>query len=713
MVFATVIGLLVAIRYGYSLVIYSEFPITDLFQRVQFHGGAWEFARNLELNPFVAASYIPYQQLQLGLLLRLTGADPLVAEWVWPITMAPLQAAVIYAFFSQIFPQRRAGILASALALTQLDLSNPTNGTLAELASITVLSLVLSCNHRGNRRGRELVICSIAIIAGIVVGLALNRLPLEIVIAVTAGLLVFSRISAFSARLGLFAPVLTLSAVTIPFHRGALLYLALGVAAVLAYKYLVSVRAFSQRRIKQIMRILLVIIVAAVAAMVVIILVFDRAAHSDTFGLFWIFDLFLIPLAGKSLALVAGDGDLAPGVGGRVALFELGRSVSPLVMCVITSYSMLQSIPAFRNRWFFSREGTDRHILAQVLVVFGLVALILTGFPFIHRAGFLVTLLASAAATNIFLSIRFDHAKAAIAAGLTIAYAFVIVAGAYLAAPAHVHPYLARAVWIFAILGVGMAASMLIPARSLAAWRWKVGAVLILSVSAEVALVTTYFKPYAFDNQPPPAEGAYSSFDRRDLALADFINEQGDQSEILVSDPKSMTFIRARTGLYPLLSTSNLDTVAPVPRSRLVSLLSGVVSEGEDETCADLMELLNRGASAIYNYEKARRTGGGNGKTVLAALGYDNRLVPAYNPAQGGAEEVAIDALKGPPGEYPGQKFLVIVRQETMEWLASPEILHYFPEHKPLSPATLANLSRKLPDHQMFENTYIAELTCR
>lgn len=709
LVFTAIVGLLVATRYVYSLAIYSEFPIVDLFQRVQFHGGAWEFARNLELNPFVAASYIPYQQLQLGLVLRLTGADPLVAEWIWPIAMAPLQAAAIYALFSQIFPQRRACILASALALTQLGLSNPTNGTLAELASITLISLALSRDYRINRFGGEMAIRSIAIIVGVILGFALNRLPLEIVLILTSGLLVFNRIAAFSLPLGLFVPILSLSAVTIPFHRGALLYLALGTAAAMSYKCLVSTGTFSQKRIMQILRIFVVTIVAFVAAMVGSVLLFDKTPHSDTFGLFWIFDIFLIPLTGKSLALVAGDGDLAPGVGARVALFELGRTVSPLVVCVIASYLILQSVPTFRNRWFFPREGTNRHIMAQVLVVFGLISLILTGFPFIHRAAFLVTILASATATNIFLSIRFDQKKAAIASTLTTAYAVVLVVAAYILAPGHVHPYLDRALSVFVILGIAVCASLVVPARNLAEWRWKIGAILVLSVGVEVALVTTYFKSYAFNNQPPPPTGAYSSFDRRDLRLADFVSARIDRSDIVVSDPKTMTFIRARTGLYPLLSTSNLDTVAPNQRSRLVSLLGGIVSGEKDSTCADLMALLDTGASAIRNYDNARELSGKSGKSVLAALGYDNRLIPTYNPD---LERIAAAQLKAVVDREATQKFLIIVGQATMDWLDNPETLHYFPEHRPLAPTTRAKLQQRLPDHQMFENTFIAELTC-
>lgn len=707
LVFIAIAGSLTVVRYCYSLVIYSQFPVTDLFQRVQFHGGAWEFSRNLELNPFVAASYIPYQQLQLGLLLRLTGADPLVAEWIWPIAMAPLQAAAIYALFSKLFSQRRACLLASAIALSQLSLTNPTNGTMAELASVTLMSFLLSRAQPTTSPRSNFAIKWGAISGGILLGLALNRLPLEIVLLSAAGLLVLNRIALSSTHLSLFAPLLTLSAVTLTFHRGALLYVVLGTTAVMGYKYLVSTTLFSQARNMQILRVSVVTIFAVVAVTAGTVLVIGKTAQTDTFGLFWIFDIILIPLTGKSLALVAGDGDLAPGVGARVALFELARAVSPFLLFIITSYSILKCIPLFRNYRSFSLDARDRHVLTQALITFVIISLILTGFPFIHRAAFLVTLLVSASATNIFLSIRFNRTNAIVALTLVTAYAMVVVAGAYVVAPHRVEPYLDRASSIFIMLGVTLAVVLLIPVVGLARRRWKLGGILVLCIATEIALVTTYFKSYAFNNQPPPSAGPYASFDKRDLALAEFVNKYIDQSDVIVSDPKTMTFIRARTGRYSLLSTSNLDTVSPNQRSTLVSLMRRIVSGETEAICNDLMTTLDKGASSIRNYDHAREITSFSGKSVLARLGYDNRLVPSYDPELKTISPEELFAKSSP------QTFVIIVSHATIDWLESPETLRYFPRHERLAASTLTKLYQTFPDHMMFDETLIAELICR
>ncbi|WP_411037478.1 hypothetical protein [Shinella sp. BYT-45] len=703
---SAIAGLLVAIRYAYTISIYSDFPVTDLFQRSQFHGGAWEFARDLTLNPFVAASYIPFQQLQLGLLLRLTGADPLVAEWVWPVAMAPLQAGALFVFFSRMLAQRQARLLAFAVALAQAGLSNPTNGTVAELASITVLSLLLADCRPEEGRGKAIVLCLLALGAGIAVGLALMKMPLEGTIATAAALVLLGGV--LTRHCGLLASIVLLAAVTLTFHRGALLYVVLGGTAISAYGFLVHVQDRAGEKVRRLLRGLLVAAVAIAAAMAARILLAPGGTLSDAFGLWWIFDLVLVPFAGKSLEAVSIDGDLAPGVGSRVALFELARAVSPMVVAAAVLYMSLLAIPAFRRRWGFLREEAGRQTLAQVLVLVGFAAVILTGFPFIHRASFLVTLLASAAIANIFLSTRLQAGGSRFLALVCAAYAVVIVGAAYAGASPGVKPYLQRALPVFLALGAVLAAMPFLRQGCPARRGWRTAAVLVLVVTTEVALSKAYFKPYAFRNQIPPSSGALASFDAADLSLADFIASRADGTEVLVSDPKTMTFLRARTGLYPFLSSSNLATVGVTAREELVSLLRAVVSrEPASHLCRSLAATLDKGASGIYSYGSARRLlPQENGKTVLAALGYDGRLVPSYGrePNARLAAEVRIAM---------GQRFLIVVGRTTMDWLRDPAVLRYFPVHGPLPPAVAANLDRKFPVHRVFRDTYIAELECK
>ncbi|MGB3813075.1 MAG: hypothetical protein WA950_07595 [Shinella sp.] len=703
LIVAVIAGLLVAVRYATTIVIYSDFPVLDLFQRIQFHGGAWEFARNLTLNPFVASSYIPFQQLQLGLFLRLTGVDPLVAEWVWPLVMAPLQIGAFYAFFSGLLPQRRARILAFAVAFAQCGLSNPTNGTIAELASITVLSILLAGTRHDEMHAKAIALRLLALVIGIAIGLTLMKLPLA-----GAGLASFAMILLFGilmagARYGLLAAITLLAAVALPFHRGALLFLVLGGATVAAYGYLVLVQQYGGEKVRSFLRGLLIAAMAVAAAMTVRILLL-REGQPDAFGLWSFFDLLLMPLAGKSLSVVAVDGDLAPGAGSRIALFELVRAVSPLVVGVVTAYTALLSFPPFRRRWGFSRDEDEARALSLALLFFGLVIVILTGFPFIHRASFLAILLVSGAIAHIFLSTRFDAFASRLLAFALAAYGIVVVAAVYVVAPPGVQPYLERALPVFAVLGIALAAMPFIVRGRLKPWNWRNGAILVLVITAETAASNTYFKRYAFSSQIPPSSGALASFDERDLALARFVADRTNGAEILVSDPKMMAFLRARTGLYPFLASSNLGTVDVAASEELVSLLNTTISERPDpQLCGKLAAMLEAGNSAIYSYGAARHgMSPQSGESVLDALGYDNRMVPSYNGQLAAASNVAM-----------GQRFLIIFDRTTMDWLGDPKDLRYFPVHGPLPSRVIANLDRTFPVHHVFQDTYIAELECK
>lgn len=700
---AAIAGVLVAVRYGSAISIYSDYPVTDLFQRIQFHGGAFEFARNLTLNPFVASSYIPFQQLELGLLLRLTGADPLDAEWIWPLAMAPLQVGVLYAFFSRILAQRRAAIVAFALVLAQSAFSNPTNGAIAELAAITLLSMLLIGDPRAGGLGRAVLLRLPALAAGIVMGLALLKMPLEGAGLAAVVMVLLGGILASGCRHGLLAAIALLAAVALPFHRGALLYVVLGGASVGAYWCLLYFQEAGGKKVRQLLRGLFLVAVAIAGAMAVRILLLSES-QADAFGLWRLFDLLLVPLAGKSLSVVAIDGDLAPGAGSRVALFELARMASPLIVGAATAYFALLSVPAFRRRWGFLDKDAERQTLAQMLVVFGLVILILTGFPFIHRAGFLVTLLASAALANVFLSTRLGADGSRAFTLLFAFYAVAVVVAIYLGAPDDAQPYLWRALPVFVALGVLLAPLPFLRLGNPANVGWRTAMVLVLAVAAEVAMSNAYFKPYAFHRQTPPSHGALASFDESDLALAKFVADHADGTEVLISSPKTMTFLRARTGLSPFLASSNLNTVDVSAREKLALLLGAMVSGRPDpQVCATLTAMLEAGGSGIYSYAVARRRQPGqNGKAVLDALGYDNRLVPSYNARLAAAPKVAI-----------GQRFLIIVDRTTMDWLEDPVTLRYFPVHGPLGTATVANLDRAFPRHHLFRDTYIGELECK
>ena len=698
-----------AIRYSYTITIFSEFPITDLFQRIQFHGGAWEFAKTGILNPFVAGSYIPVQQLQLGLLLRLTGADPLVAEWVWPVAFAPIQAAAIYVFCSRIMQQRRAAAVAFCLALAQFGLSNPTNGTLAELATITILSLLL---NDGDGRSSQLSATAarlLALIVGIACGLALQKVPVAFCVFGALAIILPTGIFSLDRRWSVLVAITLLTAITLPLHRGALLYFLLAGFAATTFNIMLILQKQTGSRFQRTPIWLLAILALVLVAMAMRILLL-REGGADAFGLWKIFDLVLMPLAGKSLAVVAIDGDLAPGAGARVALFELARAVSPLVAGIAVGGVILLMPPVGRHRLAFAETMAGRKALAQALVVLGLSCLILTGFPFIYRASFILIVFASTGAINVLQTIPRALRAQRLSYLAFFAYASLIAVLTVVAARAEVQPYLERAGPVFLVLAilfaVLLASQRVFPSVD---GRW-IGVLFVLTVTTEVALSRTYFKPYAFHAQTPPASGSFASFDQNDLAFADYLDKTVDRSAILVSDPKTMTFIRGRTGVLPLVSSSNLDTIDVANKTALTSVLRGLVlNEGSIDPCTAINAILDGRASGIYDYDNYRtQTGAVDGRSVLSRLGYDDRLVPQFRAHQ----EQRAEPARIVPDKHT-QNFAIVVNNTTIDWLRHPSELSYFPVGGPLPEDVVANLTRYTGDAHLFGNSYVAKLKCK
>lgn len=701
--------LMSAIRYSYTFTIFSEFPVIDLFQRIQFHGGAWEFSRTGVLNPFVAGSYIPLQQLQLGLLLRLTGADPLVVEWVWPIAFAPLQAGAIYAFCSRIMQQKKAAVLAFCLALAQLDLSNPTNGSLAELATITILSLLLTEEHCRSPKLGTTVAGILALFVGIALGLTLQKAQLVFCVFGAIAIILFTGVLSLNRRWSFFAAIVLITTITLPLHRGALLYFLLGGVAIATFNIFLVLQDQAGTKLQKIPIWLFAFLASVSTAMIVRILLL-REEGADAFGLWKIFDLVLMPLAGKSLAVVAIDGDLAPGAGARVALFELARAISPLVAVMTLGTVIFLVVASLRPRVAFSETIVVQKALAQGLVILGLSCLILTGFPFIYRAGFILIIFASAGAVNAIQFMPKSIRAQRLILGSLFTYVSVLIGVAVFAAPAGVQPYLDRAIPVFLVLGILVTAVLFLQKFSPSVDGRRIGTFFVLIVATEVALSRTYFKPYAFHSQTPPTFGSFASFDQDDLKLADHLANSIDRSEVLVSDPKTMTFIRGRTGVLPVLSSSNLDTIDVTSRTALLLMLRAfILNEGSVDPCAALKAILDNRASGVYNYASYRSAARNvDGRTVLRHLGYDDRLVPQFSnhiSLSVKPDQIVLD-------EYT-RNFAIVVNATTIAWLNDPLRLSYFPVGGMVSEGIVANIKKHSGETHLFGNSYVAKLKCK
>ena len=243
-------------------------------------------------------------------------------------------------------------------------------------------------------------------------------------------------------------------------------------------------------------------------------------------------------------------------------------------------------------------------------------------------------------------------------------------------------------------------------------------AVLVVSVLFEVIASRAYFKPYAFMNQPPPGGVVFSHFNHQDLAAADAIARELGRGAVLVSDPKTMGLIGARSGLNSLVSYSNVNTMADDTRRELVSFLRQVLQGTPDlKICTGLRRISDAYASGQLNYGQLRLRAGEQAEMdVLEVLGYNNALVPRpVGPPrilrlQSQNEEEAVQNQGGSIVSN-GTLFAVIVSPDTLDWIDHPFDPSYFPAQRHVT--KIENVFQHGSSGRMIDHFFLLKLKCQ
>jgi hypothetical protein len=677
---------LVVVQYIAEIPLYSDFPVMNLFQRTHFHKGALEFAKFDLLNPFVADSYVPFQQLLLGLLARGAHIDPLFAEWVLPLVMAPLQVGAIFAIAGRLTNSSAQLCLSIALFLAMSRVTSPTNGQVAALAALLLMSFLLGPeeeNKVGDRNFTSLPFC-VATIAG---ALLFVRLPATVGLAVLLAVGLVASMPVLGAKAMRATMVVIVIFAAISFHRAAMLFVALVVAIQFAVAFFSRMHRSGDFRSLAVFSLALVLLVGGMAGW---ILFADGHHPEDEFGLWASFDFVLSPLAGKTMTLVTVDHDLAQGSGGRISLFEVARSLT-LVGAVVGGLLFLRAIwlaiGARVAKMGEASAGAPGVVLMIVCLL--LLGVALTGFPFIHRSSFLIATLLSVAVA-LFVGPAGTQATPASRPAIAGSVALLGYMGGVLAILLLVHdprvePFLAR---VFPLLFLLFAAGVATTAWCIRGGRSiGLGPVLVVAVLFEVIASRAYFKPYAFSSQTPPKGAVFSHFGQRELETTDSIVAQLELGTALVSDPKTMTIIGARSGLTPLVTLSNINTMADKTRTELELVLGNVVGGAPvSRICSGVRRISNSYASSQLNYERLRRLIP-SGREALAVLGYDGALVArsVAPPRLTESAEATADSEAIKSETLRDQPFAIVISPDTLDWLDHPFDPLYFPARRDIS----------------------------
>jgi hypothetical protein len=379
--------------------------------------------------------------------------------------------------------------------------------------------------------------------------------------------------------------------------------------------------------------------------------------------------------------------DAILGTGSKVALFEVARSVGPLVAL----WSLLLAALCFADqRSDKDGGGLALRCDATWVAASAMLVMLLLGLPFAYRAVFVPVILFAALIAHHVGQLEKRAARGAAAALIALTLFIATVEYAVPESSVVAQYYVNRAmpavlVCLIAVLGTAFA-MVLRPAWT----RPALALLVILAVLFEKQVIRYHFFHYSFPGQPPPLNEPLSHYSAHDVLLATWIREHyGDG--ILVSDPYTLAITRALTGLNSAVTFSNLDTMNARAAEELRYYLRGILQMDRSHPAASncgewshAARLLSFGLSSESNYALFQRENPYlSGSEVLGLFGYRSGLLLSAQEARVDApisenrhawitEEGFTDAKVSASGRTRRKdreaRVITIINRRTVEW---------------------------------------------
>jgi hypothetical protein len=710
-----------ALAYLFRFGMFSDYPLTDLFQATHLMKGALDFGRFDMLNPFTTASYVPATQVLEGLMVRFLGFEPLPGIWLLSALSVAPKFLALRSVVQNVFQAREERLLALAAAACFMSSITPTNGDLAMLGSLLVFALAISAANSGRLLRSTLVVAVgvAALGAGYLAARTMPLVYLSILAATCALPLLANRLPIGAAGLALVSLIIAI----VPVHRSAMAFVPVGLACG-ALLPLLAVWAGRHRRHALTLAVACgaITVVGGLAAIGVLQWV---ALHpADDMREFapsrWVVETIL-------QATLSGNFDIIAGSGPKVALFELGRAMSPSFVAAAALVAALCWWRTIRARGGVDdgsdAAGLSHEALAAWLLAVGIGCVGLVGIPFVYRSGFfIIALVAIALAAGLAAVMRAPHPERInrLLLALVAAYVTLAIPLAYGCAPPFSCTgtrYLEMAdpfITATATLTLAGALAGIAFAKQRVARAVITPAVLVLLFTLEFGMSRAYFMPHSYGSAAARSGGVISHLSEQEIELAQVIRAFGGAA-ILVSDPYTMANLRALTGLNSAVSFSNLDSQSPAAAQRLRTWLRAVVFGEKSGVCADLSPLAmidGYTSSPEFNYWLARVSSPQlSGREVLGLFGYRNSFVLSGLPS----------LIKGtdPPDFHHGWRrdalklaaahraflssdpwarepmFLVVVGRKTVRWALHDRQIGYFPDVAPLERKLVDDLAAR------------------
>lgn len=99
------------LAYIHWFIVYTNYPLRDIFQDIHFYKGALEFSRDSVLNLNTANSYIPIFQSVFGLSHKLVHYDMITMSWLSPLLFGWFGVAATYSIFTTLTRNNTLGFI--------------------------------------------------------------------------------------------------------------------------------------------------------------------------------------------------------------------------------------------------------------------------------------------------------------------------------------------------------------------------------------------------------------------------------------------------------------------------------------------------------------------------------------------------------------------------------------------------------------------------
>lgn len=572
----------VAVTYYFYFVHFTSFPLRDIFQQTHFMKGALEFSQAQILNPYITGSYLPYIQIQLGLLHHFYGLDLFRAQWILPLAIFFLNLSCYAVFISSITKDRTAQLIALLLMVVLAPVFQLENMIMLESMLLVLFSMLLRMDGKDGTAVSFRM--NLVLLAALFIAYhfyfdyyysppspAVNQPPAHYTSMWVFALLFFGVFSLMRERgLHAFAFLALFAVSAFAVHRAILLFMPIVLLAYIVHYFIHRPYALSsvKKRLSPAFR-----VAVSVAIVLFAMSIYRYLNAGDTTGGQ---DGDSSPTTSIAGYLLRTSVFVGGGTGIKHSLVEYLRLLPPLAHALIAILFLWfmfqsqkqavglrpQSVPGSAidgaSPWFFI-------VTLPILII-----VVLSTIPYVYRGAFFpmtlgIVLFAVLAAR--FLRAQEAGCRIACRVGAAFIATYLIAAAALWYSPGNSflgdkNTYLAALgplAWtllIVALVGLGTLVFALKPGRAR-----DVGFIVAVvgALAFDAFSFRTLFYEKAFRDRLPDS-GVISHYSKLELSLAEKLRPYPAKT-ILISDPYTLSILRAATGFNSVYSFANINIV--------------------------------------------------------------------------------------------------------------------------------------------------------